>query len=184
MYYILYTILYAIYYILYCILYTIYYTIYYIHTICYIRYTVYYILYYILYTVYYTIYYILTILYAHLYAGFTAVALETIKHECIWFAAGGQLQRVGCASGAGPEIVQRCLKRMIAWTSLAVLVVDTEYPDFEITAAFHVFTELSGTMDMSDLLQDCPPPPPPSFDSLLIPVCEQSTHTSEHASRN
>ena len=47
---------------------------------------------------------------------------------------------------------------MIAWTSLAVLVVDTEYPDFEITAAFHVFTELSGTMDMSDLLQDCPPP--------------------------
>ena len=41
--------------------------------------------------VYTILYYILyIILYAHLYASFTALALATIKHECIWFSASGE----------------------------------------------------------------------------------------------
>ena len=55
------------------------------------------------------------------------------------------VRQIGFSYGAGPDVLGRCLQRMVGWVSLAVRTVETEFPSFDIMASVSVFnvSELS-----------------------------------------
>jgi hypothetical protein len=71
-------------------------------------------------------------------SGCTGFMLEALKHPVI-VMVGGDPKTIGGRDAVRPEVVQRCLARMQAWTKLARLVIRAEFPDWEILSAFSVF---------------------------------------------
>jgi hypothetical protein len=78
--------------------------------------------------------------------GYTAAALENIKNVILWWGAGGQPCRVGDANGASQDLMVECLRHMCTWTKLAVVIVEHEFPHFELIQSFMVL-DLSGSQD-------------------------------------
>ena len=66
------------------------------------------------------------------FTGFALSALSTVR---TW-KVGSDKYSFG---GAPPDMVQRCLARMQRWHRLALDVVRTEFPSFEVVASFRVF---------------------------------------------
>ena len=83
-------------------------------------------------------------------AGFTALTLATLRHQVIWFDADGSLRHIGSAAGASAQIVERCLKRMMAWVALVVKVIDTEFPSFDVMGSFMVLDLNSDDLPTQD----------------------------------
>ena len=74
-----------------------------------------------------------------LHMGMTKVMLDTIKDVLLWWAPGDVPTRIGDAAGIPADRLHRCVRRMCSFVTLSTLVVETEYPDFDIMAAFGIF---------------------------------------------
>ena len=57
----------------------------------------------------------------------------------------------GRPHGAAACIVEKCVRRMVAWAGLATLVLETEFPDFDVMGAFAV---LSVREDLSPIEEE------------------------------
>ena len=60
---------------------------------------------------------------------------------------GDAPRTIGNVHGASSDIVQRSIKRMCSITRLAVLVMEVEFPDFDIMAAFMIFNLFGDSND-------------------------------------
>jgi hypothetical protein len=70
--------------------------------------------------------------------GFTSLALAHLHTARLVPLPGGCPRAVG-GRGASPAVITECVGRMVAWSRLAVEVARTEFPDFEVLAAFQAF---------------------------------------------
>ena len=86
--------------------------------------------------------------------GLTKLMLESIKRVVLWWTPAGLPRRIGNETGAPGEVLQRCIARMCAMTKLAITVVQTEFPHFDVMLAFHVLNldTAPGTDDSSDVV--------------------------------
>ncbi len=70
--------------------------------------------------------------------GFTALMLETVKQQYVWFDGDGA-HSIGRHGGLSANALAACLRHMAAWTSVACKVISAEFPDFEVLSAFRIF---------------------------------------------
>ena len=81
-----------------------------------------------------------------LHRGSMSVESSFTQH-CLRLLAAGQLQVLPSTTAAagrvlGPpddEAVQRCMRRMAAWTDMAKAAIDAEFPDFLVLNSFAIF---------------------------------------------
>ena len=71
--------------------------------------------------------------------GVTKLMVATIRDVMLYWGPGDVPKKIGLEGGVTGEIIARCLQRMCGWVTLAILVVETEFPDFDIMASFMVF---------------------------------------------
>ena len=72
--------------------------------------------------------------------GYTQFAVHHLKEPRILYLENGNTKGFGGPLHPTEAVWNRCLQRMQAWTKLSVAVALTEFPDFEIFAAFAAFS--------------------------------------------
>jgi hypothetical protein len=76
--------------------------------------------------------------------GFTAHMRSLLQHERVILLSSGETRIFGGKGAVTPDVTARCLARMRSFTTLAREVVQAEFPDFELFAAFQVFDLADG----------------------------------------
>ena len=72
------------------------------------------------------------------YTGYTFFMLEFLKKPTVLFVDREPKNLGGKSPAYMEKVIQRCLTRLKAWTTLAKTVVASEFPHFEILQAFRV----------------------------------------------
>ncbi|CAJ1400606.1 unnamed protein product [Effrenium voratum] len=74
--------------------------------------------------------------------GYTKFAMDMLSKGELAFFSCGQARRLQPCDG---DTVERCLDRMVAWSRLALEVLQTEFPHYSVFSAFGVFSLKSVT---------------------------------------
>ena len=77
--------------------------------------------------------------------GYTSYIVARLKRTRLLFLADGSSRTLGGPDCPAQPVVQRCLERMTCWVKLAINVIQTEWPSWEVLAAFGSF-ELTKTI--------------------------------------
>ena len=85
--------------------------------------------------------------------GFTALALEQVKQPYVYFPENAPVS-IGLTRGISAPVLQTCLQHMAAWTAVAVKVIETEFPSFDLMLGFRVFA-LSGMESRKQKRDQC-----------------------------
>ncbi|CAK0883565.1 unnamed protein product [Prorocentrum cordatum] len=70
--------------------------------------------------------------------GYTSFAVNMLK-EVRLSIVGKTVKEFGGLAAVPPELAQRCLQRMAAWAELSKVIVQSEFPAFELCSCFAVF---------------------------------------------
>ena len=70
--------------------------------------------------------------------GYTAHMVNVLKQQRIIFLKGSQ-RTLGGAGALTPDIIDRCLQRMVHWVGLADHVIHAEFTNFDVLMAFEIF---------------------------------------------
>ena len=81
---------------------------------------------------------------ACLRTGFTRLCLEHLRTPKLVPRSDGTLRSVGGPRAGTTSLAQGCLRRMEAWAAVVLEVIKTEFPDWELLAAFGVSSWLTG----------------------------------------
>jgi hypothetical protein len=68
--------------------------------------------------------------------SFTQFAVDSLKRTRVIRMRSGQVKALGGPYEPTPGVRARCMQRMCAWVRLAVQVITTEFPDYEVFQAF------------------------------------------------
>lgn len=71
--------------------------------------------------------------------GMTGVMVQTLRRPRTYLVKGVP-KTVGSVDGVSEEVKMRCLRRMAAWTTLAHVVLQSEFPDWDLLSSFQVFS--------------------------------------------
>lgn len=71
--------------------------------------------------------------------GYTKHALELLRRTRLLDAGGGKVNSLGAKAGPAPDVVNRCIKEMQSWVTMARKVCDAEFPSFDVLMSFSVF---------------------------------------------
>lgn len=71
--------------------------------------------------------------------GYTAFAIQNLKHLRLMRTKGGTKTFGGDAEPSA-ETITKCLQHMAGWSKLAIAIMETEFPAYEIFQAFDVFS--------------------------------------------
>ena len=68
--------------------------------------------------------------------GYTQFALEQLKTPRIIITNSASVKEIGGNKVLVSTTIRKCLQRMCCWVKLAICVVETEWPDWEVLSAF------------------------------------------------
>jgi hypothetical protein len=86
--------------------------------------------------------------------GFTKWAVDNLRKVRLVRLRNGSCKAIGGPFEPSPDVRRRCLQRMVAWMRLAITIVETEFPDYEIFQAFSVFA-LSASSKKAKRVDEC-----------------------------
>ena len=86
--------------------------------------------------------------------GLTSLMMSALRRPRT-FIVNGRPKTFGTPGGADPEIITRCLKRMAAVTVLAEVVIQAEFPEWDLLASFSIFDVAIGLRGPAAITVDC-----------------------------
>ena len=72
-------------------------------------------------------------------AGCTRFALQLLANDIRTYTVDHDVLSFGFGGSVPESLINKCISRMVAWTRLAITVIKTEFPQFEVLRAFSIF---------------------------------------------